>query len=56
MVASLWPQAMQRAHCRSMSLDAAPRRITGTAHARERMMLTLLAVDPHPRRRAAQIA
>jgi hypothetical protein len=34
MVAPLWPHAVQRARCRSTSLDAlAPHRITGTAHA-----------------------
>jgi hypothetical protein len=34
MVAPLWPHALQRAHCRSLSLDvSAPQRITGTAHA-----------------------
>jgi hypothetical protein len=33
-VAPLWPQPGQRAHCRSLSLDMlAPQRITGTAHA-----------------------
>jgi hypothetical protein len=30
----LLPHAVQRAHCRSLSLDvSAPQRITGTAHA-----------------------
>jgi len=34
MVAPLWPQAVQRAECRSLSLDVfAPQRITATAHA-----------------------
>ena len=33
-VAPLWPQAVQRTHCRSLSLDVlAPHRMTGTAHA-----------------------
>jgi hypothetical protein len=34
MVAPLWPHAVQRADCRSLSLDTlTPHRITGTAHA-----------------------
>jgi hypothetical protein len=34
MVAPLLPQPVQRAHCRSLSLDSlAPQRITATAHA-----------------------
>ena len=55
-VAPLWPQAVQRARRRSTSLDAsAPQRMTGTACQR-RVVRTFLAVDPHPRRRASQVA
>ena len=54
MVASLLPHTVQRARCRSTSLDASrPQRMTATAHA-SGVMLAPLAVQPQPRRRATR--